>query len=176
MWIEGTLPEESEMPIMKCFGAVYFDLLLVIRYPDSVKPITAQGLRIKREATGIEEIDESMASRWHWRPDIGGDDFEVLAWMPLPDASDSAWIPCVQRMPEDDGSLSWHKEPNLAFTTVLALGERSPGWPAEVKMTNRLKIEERGVPALVELGTDGWIWSKGFSCISAWMPLPEYKE
>lgn len=84
------------------------------------------------------------------------------------------WIPCSERLPEDDDNLNgWYEDSPLKFTTVLVTGIKRGGTKKSVGPANRLNSRKTGNEYLDAYATDGWIWSQPWKTVLAWRPMPE---
>ena len=77
------------------------------------------------------------------------------------------WITVKDRLPEDDENLRFYDDGHIRFTSVLVHDENRG-----TAIANRLMIRHHSMPALDELATDGWVWSRPYEP-THWMPLPE---
>ena len=89
------------------------------------------------------------------------------------------WISVDDRLPEQDGTLGWHKDSSLEFVSVLACGYSSEDSEKPyVSEVNRLCQKTTGIEYLDSrcAALDEWRWSVKFHRITHWMPMPEPPE
>ena len=174
-WRKG-FPEESELEPAVTIGSDYYQVLVTGRYQADGGLLVAIVNRIMRKKTGYEQIDKSdslhvpLDGQWHWQSGMT----EIVAWSPLPEETDSRWISCEERLPEETEHI--YKGGRMEMMSVMALCEVFEGFP-DVRLVNRFRVGKTGNSYLDQQATDGWKWSKNGETVKAWMPFPEpYKE